>query len=294
MVVFLEESIVDHLNVLIPILNGIFMEDDEQKNCKEKAASILKLCGRFSPGQSFEPICLSIINLQTTENEDLAVCGLRTFRHLLDGYLEALPAGEGLLNKANLVDKVLCRLGEPEFLDHLSKASLNSFAELGGLLLTRICQQATAAEQRDVFEGRKSHVTRLCLTALAIPVYLLATDTVPELNFRLVKSCIDNTVKLSTDPDAQPYLKALSRLEQGDSRMLLGEIYSIDPATVSRASNSLLIIVSLMNYYAWRVQPDDFLDTGIVFETAAKDKPPLAKLILNLHCYFSFFVDHCY
>lgn len=291
MLVFLEEVIVDHLNILIPVLNSIFMEDDEQKHCKEKAASILRLCGRFSPSATFEPICMSIINQKTTENEDLAVCGLTTFKHLIDGHLEALPAREGLLNKITLVQQLFGSLGTPEFLDHITKPMLNSYAELLGLIFDRINKQGLSTEVQEIFKTYKSAITRLSLTALSIPVYLMFTDVVPELNFRLVKSCIDNTAKLKTDPDARPFMDALARLKADDPHALLGEVYSIIPATVARGSNDLLVIVSLMNYYILEQEAYPFLDAAMVFESSVKEKVPLSKLVLNLHCYFSFFVE---
>ena len=86
----MEETIVDHLNVLIPILNNIFIEGDEQIEIKEKAKSILRLIGRFSPASAFEPICSSIINMKITDNEEIAINGLTTFKCIIEGYLEAL------------------------------------------------------------------------------------------------------------------------------------------------------------------------------------------------------------
>ena len=247
MIVFLEEAIVDHLNVLIPILNAIFIEDDDQKDCKIKAANILKLCGRFAPAATFEPICLSIVNLKTTENEDLAICGFTTFKNLVDGYLEALPAREGMLNKLCLVQSVFKNMGTIDSLDHLTKPMLTPFAEFFGLLFDRLNRQATTRELEEVFGMFKSQITRISLTATSIPVFLLVTDHTPELNFRQVKSCIDNTAKLKTDPDAKPFLEALSKLRADDPHALLGEVYAINPTSVARGSNDLLAIVSLMN-----------------------------------------------
>lgn len=291
MVIFLEESIVDHLNVLIPILNLIFIEDDEQKHCKEKAASILKLCGRFSPAASFEPICLSIINQKTTENEDLAICGFSTFKYLIEGYLEALPAREGLLNKISLVQSLFSGLGTQEFLDNITKPMLNSFAELFGLVFQKMNSTALPTEIEDIFKNHKSQIIRLALTAISIPVYLMVIDYTPELNFRLLKSCIDNTAKLKTDPDAKPFLDVLSKLKEKDSNCLLGEIYAINPSTVARGSNDLLVTIALMNYFILSQEAYPFFDAALVYESAAKEKVTLSKLVLNLSCYFSFYVN---
>lgn len=291
MIVYLEEFVVDHLNVLIPILNAIFIEDDEQNNCKAKAASILRLCGRFSPASSFEPICEAIVNLKTTENEDLAVCGFTTFKHLLEGYLESLPPREGMLNKLPLIENLLKNMGTGEFLDHLTKPMLNPFSELFGLVFDRFSKQALSNELEDTFKHYRPQITRVSLTALSIPIFLMVMDHVPELNFRLIKSCIDNTAKLKTDPDARPFLEALGKISSEDPHILLGEIYAINAAAVARASNDLLVIVSLMNYFLLEQQAYPFFDAALVFETAAKNKSTVAKLVLNLHCYCSFFVS---
>lgn len=290
MIVFMEESIVDHLNVLIPLLNTIFIEDDEQKDCKAKVASILRLCGRYSPASAFEPICLGIINLKLTENEELAICGLSTFRHLTEGFLEALPPREGFINKFDLLKSIFAHMGAAEFLDHLTKPMLTPFAEFFELVFRKVTDVATKSESGELFAVYKSQIVKIALTAISIPIFLLVTDQLTELNFRLVKSCIDNSSKLKTDKDAEPYLKIIKTLTREDPKVLLSEIYSINPSEVGRPSNDILVISSLMNYYLIEQDSEGFLDAALIFESAAKEKETMAKLILNLNCYCSFFV----
>ena len=289
----MEEAIVDHLNIMIPTLNGIFIEDDEQKECKKKAASILRLCGRFSPASSFEPICVAIINLKTTENEDLSICGLTTYRHLIEGYLEALPAGEGLLNKSELIQRALKTMGSSDFLDYIIKPMLTPFAEFFECIFSHLNKIATENEKEDFFTNYRPQIVKIALTAISIPVFLLVTDNVPEVNFRLIKSCIDNTAKLKTDKDAQPYLEILDQMRQKDPQVLLNEIYAINTSKVAKSSNDLLAICSLMNYYLFEHESYGFLDAGIIFECAVKEKETLSKLVLNMNSYCSFYVRHC-
>lgn len=290
MVVFMEESIVDHINLQIPILNAIFIEGDEQKELKEKAKSILRLMGRYSPASAFEPICSSIINMKLTDNEELAICGISTYKYLLEGYLEALPAGEGLLDKADLLKKTIKDLGSPDFLDQLTKYMLNPFAELFELVFSKIAEVALPEERKVFLHEYQSQTIRISLTALSIPIFMLVSDSTVEVNFKLIKSSIENTAKLTKDIDAKYYLQTIAKLVEADSYALINEINAINGARVARSSNDMLIICSVVNYCLLTKDPEGFQDAMIVFEGAAKQKETMAKLAINMNSYLNFYV----
>lgn len=290
MVVFMEDGIVDHLNLMIPILNGIFIEDSEQKELKERAKNILRLMGRYSPASVFEPICSSIINMKITENEELAICGLSTFKYLIEGYLEALPAGEGLLDKAELLKQSIKNLGSADYLDQLTKYMANPFSELFELIFSKIEEVALPEERRQILTELKPQTVRIALTALSIPIFMLISDNTVDVNFKLIKLSISNTAKLRVDPEAKYFLQTVERLLEEDDLALLNEINSINGTKVSRSSNDMLIICSVANYYLFKQEDAGFKDSMMIFEGAAKEKETMAKLVINLNSYFNFYV----
>lgn len=292
MIVFMEESIVEHMHMLIPVLNAVFIEDDTQKQLKDKAKSILQLMGRFAPASAFAPICMSIINMKLTDNEELAVCGLSTYKHLLAGYLEALPSGEGLLDKADLVKSTIKDLGAPAYLDQLTKYMLNPFSELFELLFTKISELGSNSDQSTILTEYRSESVRICLTALSIPIFMLTSDNSVEVNFKLIKSSIENTAKLTYDKDAEYYLKIVKSMIDSESTALIDVVNAVDGSKVGRSSNDMTIICSTVNYCMMVNDIDNFEHAVMVFEGMAKQKDTMAKLVINMNSYMNFYVNH--
>ena len=291
MLVFVEEGVVDHLNTLLPVLNAIFIEDEEQAACKEKTKSILRLIGRFSPATAFEPICLSIINMQITDSEETAINGLTTYRCLLEGHLEALPENQGLLNKRAVVEKVFAELGREEFLATLTKYMLNPFSELFVSLFTWLKRKALPNELEQLQAEFRAQITRISLTALSIPVFLLVTDNAPEMNYKLVKSTIEKSTRLLEDEDAKCYFEILDGLVAKDGFSLIEVARPENPAAVNRNSNETLACCALLNYYLIKRDPVMFGHVVYLFEHIAGDKETFSKVVINLTSYLHFYVS---
>ena len=222
MLAFAEEGVVDHLNDLLPTLNSLLAEGEENKPLNLKVKNILKLIGRYSPATSFEPIVLSIINMKLTENEETAIQGLTTYKYLLEGYFEALPPKEGLLRKATAVRTALSTLGSEEYLDQLTKYMIQPFAELFEAVMKVVATKASPKERSSLLEEFKSQTTKVSLCALTIPIFMLVTDNSIEVNFKLIKSSIEGTSKLPTDSDAKYYLALIDKISADDRSTLLG------------------------------------------------------------------------
>lgn len=287
---FVEEGVVDHLNTLIPILNAIFIEDEEQAACKEKVKSILRLIGRFSPATAFEPICLSIINMQITDSEETSINALTTYRCLLEGHLEALPDNQGLLNKRAVVEKVFAELGREAFLATLTKYMLNPFSELFVSLFTWLKRKALPRELEQLQADYRAEITRISLTALSIPVFLLITDNAPEMNYKLVKSTIEKSARLLEDEDAKCYFETLEGLVAKDEFSLIDVARPENPTAVNRNSNETLACCALLNYYLIKRDPGKFGHVLYLFEHIAADKETFSKVIINLTSYLHFYV----
>lgn len=290
MIVCLEESIVDHLNVEIPIINAIFMETDDHRELKDKAKNILRLIGRYSPASAFEGICLSIIEMKSTDNEELAICGLTTFRYILEGHLEALPPGEGLLDKRAIIEKTIAALGSREYLDGITKHMLAPFTGLFELVFGKIVETASNDERAALSAKCQSKMVRIAMTALSMPIFLLVTDDSVDINYKLVKASITNTARLADDADAKYFLRLVETLVAEDYYVLVNELNEVDSRLVSRSSNDMLMLCSTLNYYLFKQAADSFQDTVMIFECAAKQKDTMAKLFINITCYINFYV----
>lgn len=291
MLVFCEEGVVDNLNALIPVLNNIFLEGDEQKACKEKVQSILRLIGRFSPSKAFLPICFSIVDLKITDNEESSVNGLNTLQYILEGYFEALPPGEGLLDKKKAIIEVLEKVTAPEYLEILTKYMLPKYADLLSFLFNTLQQTATPAEQQEIYAQFKKNLTQSALVTLSMPIFSLVNDTSVDLNYKLIKNCIENTSQLEQDKQAGPILSMLAVLSKDDPLDLFDLVNISNPASVARSSAAALAMVSLSNYYLLKKLSDPFRDTLAVIELMAVGKETFNKTIINLNSYFTFFVE---
>lgn len=291
MMVFVEDGVIDHLNTLIPVLNGILIEDDEQKECKEKTKSILRLIGRYCPANAFESICLSIINMQITESEESAINGLTTYRCLLEGHLEALPPGEGLMNKIEVVHRTFNNLGNSEFLSSLTKYMLTPFSELFVHLFTVIESRASEKEREDIYNTYKREIVRISLTALSIPMFFLVTDNLPEMNYKLIKNTIDKSSKLRRDEEGKCYIDILDKMVSKWEWALIEEVRPENHSNVNRNSNDTLVICALVNYYMINQNARFFGESIFLFESIASDKETFTKLVINMNSYINFYVD---
>lgn len=291
MMVFVEEGVVDNLNALIPVLNNIFLEGDDQKACKDKVRSILRLIGRFAPANAFLPICYSIIDLKITDNEENSINGLITLQHVLEGYFEALPPNEGLLNKKETMVKVLEKICAPDYLEVLTKYMLPKYADLLSFLFDTIHKVALPEEQRDLISSFKPNLTQSALVTLSMPIFSLVNDSTVELNYRLIKNCIQNTSQLEQDQQAKPIMKMLEILSKQDPLELFDLVNVSNPAATGRSSAAALAMISLMNYYMLKGLSEPFRDCLAVLELIAVGKDTFHKCIINLNSYITFFVS---
>lgn len=288
--VFVEESITDHLDYLIPILNGIFMETDEQKEIKEKVKSILRLIGRYTSPTAFEPICSNIIDLKTTDNEELAICGLTTFKCVLEGYFEALPPEEGLLDKAALVKKLLGKLGGNEFLSSVTKYMITSYSELIKTILEFVYSKAHTSEKEEIFKEFRGNIVRAALTSLSIPLFILLTDNSPELNYKLIKNSIEKWSKIGKDAEAQWFLQFLDEAQKTDFQGLINEIRPEDASVVSQNSNDLLVNCTLACFFLLRGNHEGYKESMKIYEAIAVEKETFMKTTINLNSFMNFYV----
>lgn len=193
MLVYMEESCTDHLNALIPVLANILLEDDEQKEIKLKVHDCLQLIGRFAPLSVFEPICKSVANLEITTNVGNSISGLVAFKCIATGYFEALPAGEGLLNKYDLVHSLLETFGTEDYLNKIDRSLLPPLSSLFRLVFDTLLKKAKPSETAKAIEDHTSAVLRLSLSCISMPIYLIINDTTPEINYKQIKSSIKHT-----------------------------------------------------------------------------------------------------
>lgn len=102
MIIYVEEHIVEYLNTIVPIMLRIYQSQQEDKitlELKDKISSCLHLVGRFCPFTSFNEILEKYLNNESSHDEASLLSALTGYKHLLRGFLEALPAGDGFLHK---------------------------------------------------------------------------------------------------------------------------------------------------------------------------------------------------
>lgn len=106
MLIYVEENIVEYLNMVVPIMIKIYSQDRiEQKNDKltqqleAKIGSCLHLIGRFCPFTSFNEILEKELSSEASKDETSLLAALIGYRHLISGFLEALPEKDGFLDK---------------------------------------------------------------------------------------------------------------------------------------------------------------------------------------------------
>lgn len=290
MVVLLEEAVVDSADGLIPLLTNILLETDEQKEAKDISKRILKLMGRYTPASAFLPISLNVISLKLSDNEDTSIAGLVAFRSILEGYFEALPSGEGLLDKADLVKSLFEKLGSKEYLEQLTKYMITPFSQLFVVILETIVKKALDYDQKTILKQFQPQIVRICLTALSIPIYLLVNDSTVEINFKLIKSSIQNTSKLADDTEAKYYLGVLNRIEKQDSKAIITELSKIPTENIGQGSNDVLITESLLNYALFNKDTEAFSSAISLLEARISGKETFTKTIINLNSYLNFYV----
>jgi hypothetical protein len=290
MLVFLEENVIDYCDSLIPILTAILLEGEEQAEAKKVTLRILKLIGRFVPGKTFIEICMNVSGLKLSDNEDTAVAGLTGFKAILEGYFEALPPNEGLLDKSETIKTLIQKLGDKEYLSRITKEMILPYARLFHSVLESIWTKAQPKELASILNPLEEQIVRICLTSLSVPLYLLSTDTVPEMNFKQIKNSIHQTTQLPTDPDAKYFLGVLSKMREETPYVLTDQINAINSTSVGSGGNDILITESLINYYLLIGNAEGFVDTLGKFETMVMNKETFTKTVLNFNSYLSFYV----
>lgn len=102
MIIYVEESIVEHLNMVVPVMLRIYQSSETDKltvELKAKISSCLRLIGRFCPFASFNEILEKSLNSEVSQNEGTLLASLIGYKNLIHGFLEALPEGDGFLDK---------------------------------------------------------------------------------------------------------------------------------------------------------------------------------------------------
>ena len=129
----------------------VFSENDKEEHIPElkaRISSCLKLIGRFSPFKSFTELIHKYLNQEISRNESNLFNGLTGYKSLLEGFLQALPAGEGFLDKQEAVEGVVDKLGDSLWLDNLSRYTLPVFSEVFEVVLRRVKEQGKEDEVR--------------------------------------------------------------------------------------------------------------------------------------------------
>jgi len=178
---------------VVPLLIKIFSEDEREdwvKESKEHVKILLRLFGRFCPYKGFSDLIHSILNLELSQNEDNLSNGLQAYRYLIEGHLEALPEGEGLLDKSKVIEDVFDKLGDLKWLDNLSRYTLPQFQSFMSYVLSKINDIATEEELDKVMFSKNEFVARICLSILSMPIYSLIHDSGDQQNIKLIKKSI--------------------------------------------------------------------------------------------------------
>ena len=110
------------------------------------AKSCLRLFGRYCPFKGFSELISSFMNSELSQKEDNLYNGLIGYQELLTGYLEALPKGEGFLDKIQAVKDIFLNLGNPEWLDNLTRYTLPVYQDLMTYVFQTVKDTATEDE----------------------------------------------------------------------------------------------------------------------------------------------------
>lgn len=133
MLIYAEEYVVEYLDVLIPQLLKIFSTGDQEEFAKETKESIgtcLSLIGRFCSFKSFNTLIEKYLNFEISQNEEMLINALIGYKHIISGYLEALPENDGFQHKKESVEEIIEKLGETNWLDNISRYSLPKYHQL--------------------------------------------------------------------------------------------------------------------------------------------------------------------
>lgn len=89
------------------------------------------------------------MNNELSQKEDNLFNGLLGYKEMLDGHLEALPKGEGFLDKKGAILGIFANLGDQEWLDNLTRYTLPLYKDLMGSVLSKINDSALENEVKN-------------------------------------------------------------------------------------------------------------------------------------------------
>ena len=120
--------------------------EEYSQELKAKISSCLSLIGRYCPFKSFNEMLSSYLSNELSQDENMLLSSLIGYKHLIKGYLEALPKDIGLLDKKDSIGELIDRLGDAEWLGNMTRYTLPEYQELFTYVFQTIQAKATEDE----------------------------------------------------------------------------------------------------------------------------------------------------
>lgn len=106
--------------------------DDEEfsKEAKNEINECFRLIGRFCSFSSFAVLIKKYLNFEISQKEGTLVNALTGYAKIIEGYLEALPEGDGFLDKKSSIVDIVKTLGSERWMNNLSRYTLPKFKNM--------------------------------------------------------------------------------------------------------------------------------------------------------------------
>lgn len=134
------------------------LDKPEEQAVAMKIKECFFYIGRYCDFTTYLPIIKSGLKGEFYNNQDYIRCSFESLAQLVKGSLEAIPSGEGLGKKRQLVEEVLDIVTEKDILNTISTHNFVQTASLMDGLIRGLLKQGTPEEIKEILTERCSKV----------------------------------------------------------------------------------------------------------------------------------------